>query len=82
MHVSYARGLTVVKCANVLDFIENDTAGLVYAEQTNDCRDHDEQAQQLPVGAWQAEDVMVRYPLRCVARHLCGLLLLSSIWRR
>lgn len=43
----------------ILDFIEDDAGGLVYPEQSYERAQEGNQGQQLPVGAWEAEDVMV-----------------------
>jgi hypothetical protein len=56
-----SRCLLSLAVVHLLDFIENDTAGLSYPKQPHDCRDNNQQAQQPPIGAWKIENVIVLY---------------------
>ena len=61
---------------DILDFIEYNTGGLGYPEQAHNTRNSCQKAQELPVRARQAEDVMVLHTLRLVAHDWLRLLLL------
>ena len=67
--------------SDVLNFIEDNAAGLIDLIQAHAGSQNSEQAQQLPVRPRQAENVIVPYPFRGVAYRL-GLLLLPAIGRR
>jgi hypothetical protein len=67
----------------VLNFIEDDTAGLIDSEQADTCSHYDQEAEQLPVRAGQTEYVMILHSLGCVACDFGGRQLrLPGFWCR
>jgi hypothetical protein len=63
--------------ADVLDLVEDDTAGLSNPKETDNRCNSGEHSQQLPVGAREVEDVVVLDSIGCVALGLLLLLLLA-----
>jgi hypothetical protein len=63
--------------ADVLDLVEDDTAGLSNPKETDNGCNGSEHGQQLPVGTWEVEDVVVLDSIGCVALGLLLLLLLA-----
>lgn len=58
---------------NILDLIEYDAGRLVYPEQSYEGTQEGNESQQLPIGAWKAENVMVFDTFRseCPRKFCC-----------
>jgi hypothetical protein len=66
---------------DVLDFIEDHAAGLGDPEQAHNRCNDGQKTQELPIGAWEVEDVVVLHALGLVAEDcIWPLLLLGAIW--
>lgn len=77
--------LHMVFNADLLDLVEDNATRLVYPEQTHGQGNQGQSNQQLPVGAWEAKDVMVTDTLRGVAPdslNFWDLLLLRLLFQR
>jgi len=67
--------------ATEMDLVKDNTGGLLYPEQAHSHGNNKERYQQLPIGTWQAEDIMVLHTLGGVA-PFSWLLWLPPIWSR